>query len=151
MISLFKNDEIFLLPSSESIVNKIKGGNKKKIFILYQAPEGDNELLAYLKKILAAVKVDLEADSLYLNLQDQSLDFSSLNKQLNCQTILIFGPLAARCGINLQLPLYHPTPIQDLQLLYCNDLQAIFDEKNQAKRPKASALWKSLQLLFTEQ
>jgi hypothetical protein len=122
------------------------GQNQKGLLILAKAGENQAALQDFLQKILAAVKYDLEQDALLIWLNDESRpNVASLLSKNKCKALLAFGVLPPQLGIHFEWPLYYPMSLQNIQYLQVDDLDAIFQERQQGGKKMSGALWKCLQ------
>ena len=100
--------------------------------------------MAFLTKIIAAVKYDLKRDTLLCVLPiDEKLSMQTILKKHPAQKILIFGIEPKTIALHLQLPAYQVIEWNNLQLLQADSLSKI-NGQNKLK----GALWNALQQMF---
>lgn len=140
---------IFQTPEYNTCSESCRGENQRNTLILFAAGEDTDELNAFLAKILAAVKLDLQKDVLLLPLpEDEPLHASSIVRKEKIETVIIFGLPGERLGIHLAIPLYQPVAAGSAQWLLAHSLTDIYAERQQGGKQKAGALWRALQSLF---
>lgn len=142
----FFDTNIYQIPENEFIIDYIKGLNKKQYLIIFNcSSEEEKDLIPYLQKILSAISVQLEEDTLYLNLPDEKkISISHLIKINPVNKILIFGIKPEVLSLNIQVPTYTVFPFLEKKWLWSDSLLEIFLEKKVTNRPKAGALWTAL-------
>jgi hypothetical protein len=142
--STFLDFKVFAL--DEETASTMHGQNQKGLLILAQAGENQAALQDFLQKILAAVKYDLEQDTLLIWLNEESRpNVASLLAKNKCKTLVAFGLVPEHLGIHFEWPLYYPMRLQNIQYLRADDLDAIFQERQQGGKKMSGALWKCLQ------
>ncbi|MGB0862539.1 MAG: hypothetical protein ACPG19_03115 [Saprospiraceae bacterium] len=120
------------------------GTNEKQTIIFIQSTDDTDELMAFLTKIIAAVKYDLKRDTLLCVLPiDEKLSMQTILKKHPAQKILIFGIEPKTIALHLQLPAYQVIEWNNLQLLQADSLSKI-NGQNKLK----GALWNALQQMF---
>jgi hypothetical protein len=136
--------KVFAVSDTSKINEKLSGANQKHILIV-SSEDDDAEMVAFLEKILTAVKIQLPSDCLMLRGMDSSdfPAFSNIVKEHKIQKILVFGFKPSDLGLVFQTPPYFITEILDYNFLFVDNLSVIF---KQVERKKA--LWDNLQILF---
>ena len=115
----------------------------KRIWVVCDTSADTEDLHTFLKKILSAVKVDMDKQVLQIfpnNTEPTNLE--PLFKQSMPAKVLLFGVLPSTIGLNLNLTLYEVTSFRNLEILWAEKLSDI--ENNQDKKRQ---LWTSLQLI----
>lgn len=137
--------KVFAVSDMSKINEKISGGNEKHILVV-TSQDDDAEMVAFLDKILSAVKIQLLTDCLILRGMDSSdfPSFSNLVVHNKVSKILVFGFKPSDLGLVFQTPQYFITEILDYKFLFVDNLSIIF---KQVERKKA--LWDNLQILFS--
>lgn len=150
MNSSFFNFDIILPPSPLDVKSRALGANEKRIMILFECDKDNfKDQEAYLEKILAAAKINLQKDTVYFNLTDkESISFQQLNQIYTPNYLLLFGLSPDRIGLQVNYQPYTPFVFQSKQLLFVDALGAILEEKQRKERQMAGLLWKNLQAMF---
>lgn len=119
------------------------GENSKKTLIVCKTI--NEELQAFLAKILAAVKYNIETDIALYNGSNLALapSFVQFRKTLEFEKFLCFGYSPQQIGLHLQLSAYQKTAWQDCQLLFSQDLSDVMNNVQLKKN-----LWAALQQMF---
>jgi hypothetical protein len=136
--------KVFAVSDTSKINEKLSGNNGKHILIV-TSEDDDVEMVAFLEKILTAVKIQIEADCLILRGMDSSdfPSFSNIVKDHMIEKIIVFGFKPSDLGLVFQTPQYFITEILDYKFLFVDNLSSIFKQVEKKK-----ALWDNLQLLF---
>ncbi len=149
MNSLFYNTNIFVVPEAKNQAFSLTGSNKKKTLVIIQVEENKNELLAFLKKILEAVKLNMHEDIHFINTTNKSsISFSTQLAHHKYEYVISFGKKPTELGIQIDYTPYQPINISGIQMLFVEDLQTIFEERQKGGKQKAAALWKAMQSIF---
>ncbi|MEM8908826.1 MAG: hypothetical protein AAGD05_13350 [Bacteroidota bacterium] len=144
--SKFFDKKIFLHPEADSWQNSLRGGNQKKVLVVYDKAQASASELRLLQKILLAVNLELPKDVLLLALETgQSSSFSALKTQYELQTVLIFGTNTQNLGLHFQQNKYEVITCQQTRFLLADELPQIASDKN-----LKATLWQALQLLFPQ-
>ena len=146
--NIYKNNTIYNYDLSELslIENKIEGNLKADLVVFYSTDD-NNDLLAidqrnFLYKMLGAVKHNLENT---LIISDKSkISFKQLIKEGNFKKIMLFGTTRKTVGLNLNLKRYKIFKIQNVEILFIDDLETI---KGDNKRK--SFLWSLMKTMFS--
>ena len=142
--SLF-NFQIFQLDPNEGEDLKIDGKNQKKVFILYQDPEEQLELRQFLAKVLQAIQIDLDQDTLFINNKHgQKCAASDFIKKYSPQFFLLFGIDPKSIGIQFQLPAYHWIQHQETRFLRADAVAKIYEERQNGGKEMSAKLWRAL-------
>jgi hypothetical protein len=136
--------KVFAVSDTGKINEKLSGDNQKHILVV-SSEDDDVEMVAFLEKILTAVKIQLSTDCLMLRGMDSSdfPSFSNIVKENKIQKILVFGFKPSDLGLVFQAPQYFITEILDYHFLFVDNLSVIFKQVEKKK-----ALWDNLQILF---
>lgn len=147
----FFDFDLFVLPDSLPLAEIAQGQGLAGVFLVLRDDPNAQELLDYLKKILAAVACDMDRDAWWTLLApDAKFSFSQLQTESPIRLCLAFGISPASLGLNIQAPLYHPITLAGKEWLFADDLSQIYAERTQKDRPMAGALWSALQMLFKQ-
>ncbi|WP_186756627.1 hypothetical protein [Echinicola salinicaeni] len=117
------------------------GEFEKGLMVIYQGDELADELKDFLLKILRAVSHSLKDIALVSSTHLESLDHKAVGK-LNPHKVLVFGRLNHPL-VHLKEANYEVTTEKDVEYIFADDLQIIFEEENLKRK-----LWKSLQVFF---
>ncbi|UCS92815.1 hypothetical protein KZP23_19415 [Echinicola marina] len=127
--------------SSLSATIDYEGEFGKGLMVIYQGNLLPDELKDFLLKILRAVSHSLKDIALVSSTHLESLDHSAI-KKLNPHKVLVFGRLNHPLA-HLKEANYEVTTEKDVEYIFADDLQIIFEEENLKRK-----LWKSLQVFF---
>ncbi|MBL7815369.1 MAG: hypothetical protein JNL70_10170 [Saprospiraceae bacterium] len=143
MNKTFYDFTVYKLPNTENFQEKISGTNDKGILIVF-LDEQRTELEAFLKKIIASIKLDYEKDCLILRGSHVDLlpTMAQLKSQFTFKKTLIFGFKGKDLGLNIETPLYTAFVFNENRYLFADKLSII---ENSVERKKA--LWSVLQSL----
>lgn len=124
-----------------------QGSNKKGLMIFFDAPEEmHQELIGFMAKILKAIQLDLEQDTIFIHMKpDQSVKITELLQKNPSQQILIFGLPPRDLGIQFPLPPYIQVEHQGIHYLAADSLPAIFAERQTGGKKMSGQLWKAIQ------
>lgn len=142
----FLDFNVYQIRENEQIKEFVKGLNKQQFLIIFNSStDEEKDLLPYLQKILSAISIQLEEDTLYLNLpKDKEICISHLVNSYGIIKILILGIKPELLGLNMQIPPYAVFPFLEKKWLWADSLLEIFLERKETIRPKAGALWTAL-------
>lgn len=146
---LFLDFELFASPERHLQASDLSGEGQRGIFIIYEVDEAETERLAYLKKILAAAKIDIDKDVSALSLvagSSMHINTSIFDPQV--QYILLFGVDPKQLCFNFQIPLYKPISYQNITFLRVDAIGTIQQERIAGNNKKAGALWLALKQIF---
>ncbi|MBX2877045.1 MAG: hypothetical protein KTR30_33305 [Saprospiraceae bacterium] len=146
---MFLDFELFASPDKQLQPSDLSGKGSRGIFIAYEADTAEKERLDYLKKILAAAKIDLDQDVNALALDaETSIQLNRSAFATAPQYILLFGVKPKQLSLNFQLPTYSPVSYQGTTYLCVDSLATIQEERMAGKNQKAGALWLALKQIF---
>jgi hypothetical protein len=148
----FHDFDMYQIIENESVNIHLKGTNKQQFLIIFRSPAAEEkELIPYLQKILSAISIQLEEDTLYLNLPDgKELCISHLIKTHGISKILVFAIQPKLLCLNLQITEHRVFSFLGSKWLWAESLSAIFSERTEKNRPKAGALWTGLKELLKD-
>lgn len=142
---------LFPLSDWRQLQERLSGGNARHVLIVVEQEENQAELTDYLGKILSAVKLNLQEDTLLLRLtKGENISFSSLARVHTVRQTLLFGVPPRRLGLHFTLPPGQLVTAGERTFLYAGPLRSLWEEREAAARPQAAALWKNLKQLFID-
>lgn len=145
----FLNFDLIDFADSATIINRCKGRNEQKTLVVFQTSETEEELLAFLEKVLAAAQLDLATDILSLILTPgEKFSFIDLCHFFDIQSLLVFGIKPEQLGIHFQIVPYELLRYEGRNYVFLDDLQLIYDERQQGGKRMSGELWKVLKTLF---
>jgi hypothetical protein len=141
----FINYKTFSIVDSNAI--KLFGQNQKKMLIIINSDEFDNEQsLNFLRKILAAIKYDLDVDAIIAATStDNHFQLSALYQNTSPNTVISFGFPPKQLGIYANLRNYAFFSLQEVHYLFCDSLNHIEQQKD-----LKAALWDALRGRFLQ-
>ncbi len=149
MNTSFLDYKVFVPGESAEQHQKLKGKHAKGLMLLFVGHEQQAELLDFLKKILIAVKFDLEEDTAYLDFNATApINVASLAAINASKTVICFGFALPQLGFHFEIPNYYPFKHQGTTYLFVDDLLAIYEERQAGGKKLSGALWKCLQEMF---
>lgn len=147
MSNTFFDFQLFKL-SDTPVEAKSSGGQyQKRLLIFFEAPEAEvTALTDFLAKILKAIHLDLNEDTLFINRKPNELfSITALLEEKEPKQVLIFGMAPTDLGIRFSLPPYHNVSHQDTAFLWADALTAIFAERQAHGKEMSGKLWKAIQ------
>ena len=149
MDELFLDFDVIHLADTTAIAERCKGQNVQKTLAIFQVGEQEEELGAFLEKVLAAAQLNLTTDILSLILSpNENCSFIGLCQRFEIQTLLVFGINSERLGIHFQVVPYEFLRYEGRNYVFLDDLQLIYDERQQGGKRMSGELWKILKTLF---
>ena len=147
----FRDFQIFSVSEPTKWKSQLKGKNTKGIFITYNVLDTENELQAFLAKILAAAKIDLEQDTLWLPAENiPSFSIAQLSSSNSVKYVLVFGRKPQDFGLNISIKLYQPFLLNNIRFVFADDLSIILKERKAGGKVKSAALWNCLKAVFLQ-
>jgi hypothetical protein len=140
----FLDFKIFKVPENNQTATFISGDNKCSILIGYLDEEND-DLISFLTKIIAAVKLNIETDCLKLAIKKDGAipAFSQIKQQYAVKTAIFFGITPPQLGLKITPPQYLTFDFNDTTFLFVDKLSVISTSED-----KKRGLWNCLKLLF---
>lgn len=124
----------------ENFLASCKGLNEKLIFVGIQQETDETARLYFLKKILSAVQVDLQKDTLFYPFTaSDSGSFIQLLRKKGVEKCLLFGLAPARLGLGISAKMNEPFHFYGCRFLFAEKLSVI--ENDVAKKQQ---LWAGL-------
>ncbi len=146
---MFLDFELFASPDRQLRSSDLNGQGGRGIFIAYEVDSAEKERLDYLKKILAAAKIEMEQDTMILAVQPgESLQLDTNAIGAFPKYILLFGVKPKQLSLNFQIPAYQAVTYRDTTFLWVDSLGKIQEERQAGKNQKAGALWLALKQIF---
>jgi hypothetical protein len=138
----FINNNIFFL--EDVVLTKENLFTTRKILIIWKHSEAlNNDLLAFLKKILAAIHCDPEKDVWFFSVEnDHRYSVSQIKNQLPSENAILFGFTPEQFGVRAQIKKYSLTTIGGVGYLFCDQLSDI-----EQHTPLKAALWEALKTI----
>ena len=136
-----EQDQLYKIPDPVE-KNRWEGNNARSLMILLHAdgPEARN----FVEKVLAAAKIDLLRDTTFLTVSaDEALPLQAVLKQINAETVILFGPAASSLGLGINTSLYTPFEWQGRRWLFAESPALL-----EPDRTRKGLLWKALQQMF---
>jgi hypothetical protein len=148
--SEFLDFHVINVPESESLSDQLRGQNQRNVLVVFQCDTNNEELEAFLGKILAAVQLDLTKDTTLLKLTaNQRFSFTGLHRAHDLKTVIAFGIAAERMGVQFATPLYQPIRHEGVTFLFSDDLEKIYEERQAGGKKMSASLWKALKEIFS--
>lgn len=121
------------------------GNNQKNLMIVIaDENEKNDDNIAFLSKIIAAIKHDLDNDAIRLFLEnDAKMSINSSITHYNSKNVLIFGLGNTQLGIFIQQKKYQPFEVQGVRYLFADSLSEM-----QIQKELKGALWDALKRMF---
>lgn len=146
---MFLDFELFASPDKQLQSSDLTGNGGRGIFIAYEIDATEKKRLEYLKKILAAAKIDMEQDVTTLSIQSgESIFLNAGAFSTAPRYTILFGVHPRQLSLNFQLPTYTPVTYQGMTYLWVDSLSTIQEERLAGKNQKAGALWLALKQIF---
>lgn len=128
---------------------RLSGQNAQQVLIVFQHTGEAVALTTFLEKVLAAAKLDIQKDTFILTIApEEAPSFIQLKQQIDFQYFITFGIEPLRMGLAVAAPLYRPFVLDNVQLLFADDLQKIQAEREQGGKQMSGELWRALKTLF---
>lgn len=135
---------IFPVSETKKVVLDAKGRNHQKLMIVYLVENDPKVDLAFLTKVMSAVKIDLDQDAHLIELTgDQHLSFAEMRSFSEFEKMIVFGKMPKEFGIHLAISKYTPLVRDGLTFLFADSLQDIANDK-----VLKGTLWSALKQVF---
>ena len=136
---MFATESLVFKTADKTLSEHGAGGFAKQILVLSAADGGK----AFIQKVLGAANLDLAADAIYMEADDQI--------PVNCFSglpdtpafVLVFGLSPQQIGLSVQLSAYQPVQIRNTTWLFADATQVLEPNKD-----KKGQLWAALKALF---
>jgi len=142
--SQFVDYDLFPVEEIKKTSNQIVGGIAKHLLIVKNSADSAPDLVAFLAKILAAVKFDLAQDAGTLDITpDRRTSLVSVCQNADIKDVIIFGIQPQALGLNIGVVKNHPTSISGIQFIFTDSLSDM-NTNAALKKP----FWLGLQKMF---
>lgn len=143
IVMFSERDLIFRVPQ-QSILDFARGGFARQVWVLSAATAGQAEALDFLTKILAAARLNLGQDTLFVQVPDHAqISILPALKEKHGEFILVFGLSPSDIGLTADIPMYSPLPFYGSTFLFADALSRLEPDKALKSR-----LWQALQQMF---
>lgn len=123
------------------------GDNQRGILIVYLTEKGKAEAKMeedFLKKVFSAVQLDLDKDTLMINLSiDSKISFRKLKSGIDFEKVYFFGLSPENLDWHIKPVFYNPFSFGGKEVLFCDAVEKIINNKE-----KKGLLWKALKYQF---
>jgi hypothetical protein len=142
---MFSSDDLIFLAPEQSAVDMAAGGFARKVWVLtVQEPGHGDSNRDFLAKVLAAVQLNLEKDTLLAEIPaQQPLNFSISLQHKHAAQVLVFGILPAQLGLRVETAAYRPFSFYGSTWLFADALSVLEPDKT-----KKAQLWAALRQIF---
>ncbi|MDX1940545.1 MAG: hypothetical protein SFU99_08335 [Saprospiraceae bacterium] len=146
----FFDYDIINVPDSDNLAARSTGKNEKGIFILFQNQQDDREELElFLEKVLAAVQLNIQKDTTLLAITNPSdIRFVGLRQRFSFQHFICFGISPQELGIQFETKPYQALRHDGITFVFADDLQKIYEERQQGGKQMSGELWRVLKSMF---
>lgn len=140
----FSSDTALVLAAPESFLADCRGANNQLVFVGIEAEPDPEARVLFLKKIIAALQLNLDTDTIYSTLEiGQPASFFQLLKKKGIEKMVVFGLSPAQFGLAFEAQLYVPINFYGCKFLFSEKLSVV--EADQARKAK---LWGALKSIF---
>ncbi len=140
---LFSSDIDLAAAPPDDFLGSCRGGNRCLFFLAIEAEEDHEARLAFLKKILAALQLDLDADTAYCVLAPgERGSYFQILKKRGAEKMVAFGLPPAQFGLGFEARPYEPLDFYGCRFLFSEKLSLV--EGDQARKQR---LWAALKAL----
>ena len=138
-----ERDLLFHVPQ-QSILDLARGGFARQVWVLAAESAGQAEALDFLTKILAAARLNLEKDTLFVRVPGNTqVSILPAIKEKHGEFILVFGLSPSDIGLKADIPMYYPLHFYGSTFLFADALSSLEPDKT-----LKSKLWLALQQMF---
>jgi DNA polymerase III psi subunit len=138
-----ENDKVYQIPE-KLLLENARGGFARRVLVIVQAEPIHPNNLAFLTKILLAAGLDLEQDTLLVEIPEyDQTSFLPAAKEKQPASILVFGASPKQLGINAQIQFYQPTLFYGINFLFSEKLSTLEPDKT-----RKANLWQALRQMF---
>jgi len=142
MNSQFLDFKIIKKVEKTAILAQCTGKNSKGVFLFYN--EKEQEQVPFLRKILAAVQLDVVQDVLMLvGADNSSFSLNDFRADQQITKVIVFDYLPSQLGLQVSIKKYSLTSINNCQYLFADSLEKIAGDK-----ALKGQLWSALKQLF---
>lgn len=137
------DDLVFVLPDPTAD-SSAKGSFEQSVLVLSTAQTNQLATPDFLSKILAAARLDLQRDALWLEITaGQAIKLSDWLRTKHPRHVLVFGLTPAQLGLSLKMVPYQPFEFYGAQWVFVDALDHLEPDKNRKGR-----LWEVLKSWF---
>jgi hypothetical protein len=141
---MFSEKDLLFLVVDRALSAPVSGAFARRILILGSRGTAEDPTRSFLIKILSAVQINLEKDTLFVEYPDQSyIPLAPLLKEKQPETVLVFGIPPKLLCLALHPPLYQPLDFYGATWLWSDALPQIENNKD-----KKMQLWRAMQVMF---
>ena len=153
MLPAFENFKVTAVPEFNIDELIISGKNEKQVLIVIQANNSlAKDLEQFLSKIMQAIGFKLNEDTLILKVKEgSSLSFAELSQKHQIQQVIVFGISPSKLGLNFHRRMYFPFQCGEFSFLFADDLNKIYEERQQGGKKMAGQLWNALKVMFSSE
>lgn len=138
------NDTLYQAPDAD-LLPMLQGGFARRVLLLLVQEEESAPARAFLEKILGAVQLNLERDTLWAEISENSpVDVPAVVRKKQPDAVLVFGLSPQVCGLQADFSAYHPTHFYQTVFLFADRLSFIEREKDAKAK-----LWLALRQIFS--
>lgn len=130
----------FGVPEQE---NSFSASNPPKVLLVLSQTEDKDLLESFLPKILQAVKIDMQTESLSIIHSNYPINILDQIKDLGVKNVISFGVSPKDLTLNLNPQLYTLLDISKVKFLFADKLDVISKQQDRKK-----LLWNHLQTIF---
>jgi hypothetical protein len=139
-MSKITSDTTLFQTESDDFLEKCRGSNNSLVFIGYETEENEAERLLFLRKILSALKLELDHDALFRSFEkNEPASFLKLFKKKGIEKMLLFGCSPKQFGLSIEAALYEPFEFYGCRLLFSEKLSVV-----EADAARKGQLWTAL-------
>lgn len=142
---MFSPDELIFLAPERRASGLAEGGFARRVWILALAePPFAAANRDFLAKVLAAVQLNFEKDTLFAEIPaSEPFNFSTDLKHKQPEYVLVFGLPPAQLGLTIEMSLYRPVLFYGATWLFADALSVLEPDKN-----RKGQLWSALKQMF---
>ncbi len=141
---MFSESDILIVTNDQWLSKVDRTLRTRKVWVLVSGNASGQSEMEFLKKVLAAIQLDLDKDACLITVAaGDVLSISSLYEGAKPEKTLVFGLKPTDIGINIQLKTYIPTTYYGSSWLFSDDLSALESDKQ-----KKGLLWAALKAMF---
>ena len=140
----FSSDMDLVLASPENFLAECRGANNSLVCIGIESESEPEQRIVFLKKILAALQLELDRDTVYCSLDPTAKgSFFQLLKKKGIEKMVVFGLSPRHFGLGFSAQLYEPLGFYGCKFVFSEKLSVV--EADQARKAK---LWTALKAIF---
>ena len=142
---MFSPDELIFLVPERTASDLSEGGFARRVWVLtLDEPANSGADKDFLAKVLAAVNLNLEKDTLFAAIPaPEPVNFSTDLKRKQPEYVIVFGLQPSQLGLTIETPLYRPVAFYGVTWLFADALSELEPDKN-----RKGQLWLALKQMF---